>query len=92
MQVRAIERGYDNIKLREPGEVFEWPDRLPMPTWAQNVSEPFDREDEAERQRTATLAKGDAAIGLPVESPDPETLAEAQTRGRGRSRTEGRQG
>lgn len=43
----ALELGYDNIKVREPGERFEWPDTIeitvggekmqsknPIPPWA----------------------------------------------------------
>jgi hypothetical protein len=43
----AIEAGYDNVKVREPGEEFEWPDTInttvggetmavknPLPPWA----------------------------------------------------------
>jgi hypothetical protein len=87
MKLRAIERGYDNIKLREPGEVFDWPDHLPPPKWTQDTSLPYDQEAETERQRTATFAKGDRAVGLPVEMPEPTSFHEAQTR-RGRPRRE----
>lgn len=80
MRVRAIKRGYDNIKLREPGEVFEWPDGKPAPSWTQDPAEPFDQESETARQRRATLAKGDMEIGLPVTEPEPQTLHEAQAR------------
>jgi hypothetical protein len=86
MQLRAIERGYDNIKLREKGEIFEWPDDVPPPSWTQDPSLPVDEEAETERQRRATLAK-DHTTERMVADAEPQTFHEAQTR-RGRPRRE----
>lgn len=42
MQLRAIRVGYDNVRLRQPGDVFPWPDGQPIPSWAQDAALPFE--------------------------------------------------
>ena len=37
MQVKALRKGFDNVKLREEGERFEWPGKK-CPSWCEEVS------------------------------------------------------
>lgn len=53
MRVRAIDTGYDNVLVREPGDEFDMPADAFGPWF-----EPIDPDDKA---RTAKLAEADAA-------------------------------
>lgn len=85
MKLRAIQAGYDNLKRRAVGEVFEWPDTTPMPSWAQSVDLPYTRDDA--QQAADQIAKRDLMTDrLSVTTSEPQTFQDAQTRGRGRPR------
>lgn len=38
MKVRAIQTGYDGVKVRQPGDEFEWPSDKPLGRWMERVN------------------------------------------------------
>jgi hypothetical protein len=85
VKIRATRTGYDGIKLRQPGDLFDWPADQKIPRWAQRADEPFvETSADADAQ---SLERRDQIAGMIGQStPEPRTYAEAQTRGRGRPR------
>ncbi len=84
MELRAIRIGYDNVKLRKPGECFDWPDDQPIPRWAQRASDPYSPDEE--EQHAQDVARRDQMtenLGRHRQESDPQTISEAGKR-RGR--------
>ncbi len=67
MKVRALEIGFDNVALRQPGEEFEVPESV----FEGGGKHWFEPVEQADKDRVAQLAKAAARKAVPVSAVDP---------------------